>query len=264
MPDLPLFDSLTHPTPDGSWYSAATRGNTVRHLEAAMAAYNVRWALAVGMKGIGGYRVETYADHLRAAKKKLFPIAYFDFQPTDSIAAIRRQLDAITRHGYVGIKLHPRHSRIDLRSRKLPAVFAEAARRGLVVLLCTYLYVGDCATGTVWDVGDLLRRVPEDCKVVLVHGGDVHLLGMMEMSRSRPNVLLDLSFTLCRFEGSSVDLDIRYLFRTYDRRLCVGSDSPQFSLGDLRRRFNELSAGLPREKAANIAHRNLLAFLGAT
>jgi hypothetical protein len=71
-------------------------------------------------------------------------------------------------------------------------------------------------------------------------------------------VLLDLSFTLCRYEGSSVDLDIRYLFQNFDQRICVGSDNPQFTLAQFRKRFDELSADLDPEKRMNAAHRNLL------
>jgi predicted TIM-barrel fold metal-dependent hydrolase len=264
MRDIPLFDSLTHPTLDGSWLNASVRRNTLRELEAQMAATRVRWALAVGMKGVGGYRIEAYADYIRTSSRKIFPVAYFDFESTDTAARIRKKLDAIARHGYVGIKLHPRISRIDLGNSKLPVVFAEAGERRLVVLLCTYLYGTSCGArpGSYWDIARLLERVPPACKVVLVHGGDVHLLAMREITRGRPNVLLDLSFTLCRYEGSSVDLDIRHLFRSYDRRICVGSDSPQFSLRDLRRRFDELSTGIAREKLLNIGHKNLLTFLG--
>ena len=85
----------------------------------------------------------------------------------------------------------------------------------------------------------------------------------MEICRPYQNVLLDLSFTLCRYERSSVDLDIRYLFQNFDQRVCLGSDNPQFSLAQFRRRFDELAAGLDRQKSSNVAHRNLQAFIGA-
>jgi hypothetical protein len=95
--------------------------------------------------------------------------------------------------------------------------------------------------------------------MILMHGGDVNLLGLMEIIRPYQNILLDLSFTLCRYEGSSVDLDMRYLFKNFDQRICVGSDNPQYSLADLRRRFEELTTGVDLEKRLNAAHRNLLA-----
>jgi predicted TIM-barrel fold metal-dependent hydrolase len=260
MSDLPLFDSLTHPTLNGTWIGSSSGNNTLRRLEEQMAANDVRWALAVGMKGIGGYSLSAYADYIRTASRKIFPIAYYDFMPEDSGAEISRKLDDIVRCGYVGIKLHPRFSGINLRERALLEVMRETAARKLLVLVCTYLYGGPVFNS--WrDFAPLLAGIPDTCRVILLHGGDVNLLAMMEMTREYPNILLDLSFTLCRYEGSSVDLDIRYLLRFYDRRICVGSDSPQFGLEQLRRRFNELSTGVDREKCMNAAHRNLLSFV---
>jgi len=76
-------------------------------------------------------------------------------------------------------------------------------------------------------------------------------------------VLLDLSFTLCKYEGSSIDLDIRYLFEKFDRRICIGSDSPEFDLSKLRQRFNQLTEGLDIVKKKNIGFQNLQAYVGA-
>jgi len=260
MHDIPLFDSLTHPTPDGTWIGAAPCKNTLLELESEMADNNVEWALAVGMKDIGGYDLEAYADYIRSANQKVLPIAYYDFNESDSGREIAHKLEQISRCGYVGIKLHPTFSGIDLRSKGLREVLCEAGSRSLPVLLCTFLhrqtYHGmPCS---YLDFGPLLRSLPETSKVILIHGGDVNLLGLMEISRPYPNVLLDLSFTLCRYEGSSVDLDIRYLFQNFDQRICVGSDNPQFSLAQFRRRFDELSVDVDLEKRKNAAHRNLL------
>ena len=265
MHDIPLFDSLTHPTLDGTWIGAAPGKNTLPELESEMAANNVEWAFAVGMKDIGGYSLEAYADYIRSATQKVFPIAYYDFHESDTGREIVRKLENISRCGYLGIKVHPGFSRIDLRSEGLREVLREAGSRKLPVLLCTFLhrqtYHGmPCS---YLDFGPLLGGLPEASKIILIHGGDVNLLALMEISRPYPNVLLDLSFTLCRYEGSSVDLDIRYLFHHYDQRICVGSDNPQFSLAQLRRRFDELAAGLDREKSNNVAHRNLQSFIGA-
>ena len=265
MHDIPLFDSLTHPTLDGTWIGSVPCKNTLPDLESEMAANNIDWAFAVGMKDIGGYSLAAYADYIRSASQKVFPIAYYDFNESDTGREIAHKLENISRCGYLGIKVHPGFSGIDLRSQGLREVLCEAGLRKLPVLLCTFLhrqtYHGiPCS---YLDFGPLLASLPQTSNVILIHGGDVNLLALMEISRPYPNVLLDLSFTLCRYEGSSIDLDIRYLFHHYDQRICVGSDNPQFSLGQLRRRFDELAAGLDREKSLNAAHRNLLALIGA-
>ena len=88
------------------------------------------------------------------------------------------------------------------------------------------------------------------------------MLELAEVARSFPSLLLDLSFTLCKYEGSSVDADLRFLFRRFDRRICVGSDDPEFSLGDLRRRFDELSEGLDEGRRERIGWGNLAQLFG--
>jgi predicted TIM-barrel fold metal-dependent hydrolase len=265
MHEIPLFDSLTHPTLDGTWIGSVPCKNTLQELESEMPANNVEWAFAVGMKNIGGYDLEAYADYIRSASQKVFPIAYYDFNESDTGREIVRKLENISRCGYSGIKVHPGFSGIDLRSPGLREVLCEAGSRKLPVLLCTFLHrqTYNGIPCSYLDFGPLLGSLPQTSKIILIHGGDVNLLGLMEISRPYRNVLLDLSFTLCRYEGSSVDLDIRYLFHHFDQRICVGSDSPQFSLAQFRRRFDELAAGVDREKSLNAAHRNLQSFIGA-
>ena len=265
MPDIPLFDSLTHPTLDGTWIGGVACKNTLHDLENEMAANNIEWACAVGMKDIGGYSLEAYADFIRSSSRKLFPVAYYDFKESATGSEISRQFDDISRYGYSAIKIHPGFSRIDLRQPGLREVLREAGLRGMPVLLCTFLYrQAYLATPcSFMDFGPVLTDLPETSRIILVHGGDVNLLGLMEIIRPYPNMLLDLSFTLCRYEGSSVDLDIRYLFQSFDQRICVGSDNPQISLAHFRKRFDELSAGVDREKRLNAAYRNLQSFIGA-
>jgi hypothetical protein len=67
---------------------------------------------------------------------------------------------------------------------------------------------------------------------------------------------------MCKYKGSSVDLDVRFLFENFDRRICIGSDSPEFSLDVMRERFDFFAHGLPGEKIRNIANLNLSRFLG--
>ncbi len=263
MPDLPLFDSLTHPTLDGSWITGTPGDNTLSELEAAMSESNVRWACAVGMKDIGGYALQAYADYIRTASQKILPVAYYDFHESHNAREITRQLDEISSSGYAAIKIHPGFSRIHLRSPGLREVLNEAGARKLPVLLCTFLYrqpaVSQC---TYLDFEPLLSELPEESKLILLHGSDVNALRLMQLIRPYKNVLLDVSFTMCRYEGTSVDADIRHLFQNFDERTCVGSDNPQFSLRRFRRRFDELSAGIDLAKQMNIAHRNLLSFFG--
>ena len=265
MNEIPLFDSLTHPTLTGDWIGHRYAGrNTLAELETQMERNSVRWAFAVGMAGIGGYEVAQYREFIASSTRQIHPVAYYEFDPRDGTAEIQRKVETIGRLGYRGIKLHLRFAGIPLRGDALPAIVRCATERGLFAMICTYLFGrASSETGnTLLDFPPLLARIPEEARVILLHGGTVNLMSMMEICREFPNVLLDLSWTLCKYEGSSLDQDIRFLFQQFDQRICVGSDSPEFGLDRLRRRFDFFAADTPREKNENIAFRNLMAFTG--
>jgi predicted TIM-barrel fold metal-dependent hydrolase len=255
---IPLFDCLTHPTIDGRWLDGGI-GTTFEGLLAEMDLSGVSRALAVGMKGVGSYDVEKFAISSRDTNGRLLPIAWKDVDETESNLSIKNELLRLQRLGYVGIKLHPRMGQFTLGSSALRRIIQHAGEINLVVLLCTYLYGctrSECNT-SLDHLPKLLADIQLKTRLVLLHGGVVRLLEVSEMIRNYPSVVLDLSFTICRYEGSSLDCDIAWLFKNFDRRICVGSDSPQFTLTSLRRRFEYFAAGISVEKARNIAHRNL-------
>lgn len=240
--------------PDGNWlerrYAGSSRSDD---LVAAMRKNEVVGALAVGMgESVGGYREADYARWVSEVLPRALPIAWWE--PGGSEPDYLRSL------GYRGLKIHPRRCGIDFRHPALPDTIRNA---GMPVLLCTYNYVkGSSRDGRRLD--DLLALLDEcgDAPVVLLHGGVLRCLEWAEAVRPYPNVVLDLSFTMTRFAGSSLDLDLRYLFENFDRRLCVGSDHPELSIGDFRARFDTLSDEIEEEKAHNIGHRNLERLFG--
>lgn len=260
MNSTPIFDSLTHPMPNGGWLTPKYDGqNSVQQLLREMKANHVLWSLAVGMgPEIGGYQEETYASFIRANSTNLFPIAFIDFEVLESGTSAGEYLRRLKQLGYLGIKIHPRFSDISFSNAFLPKLIKEANQLGLVVLVCTYFWgkSKNTCSNSPEQLATLLCEVADE-KLVLIHGGGVRLLEVAEIVRHFPQVLLDLSFTLCRYEGSSIDLDLRHLFEKFDQRVCVGSDSPEFGLSKLRERFDSLTSGLSDDKKRNIGYRNL-------
>src|SRR5690606_18076936 len=98
-------------------------------------------------------------------------------------------------------------------------------------------------------------------RILIMHGGVHELLRYSELVRTCPNLLLDLSFTLLKYQGSSLDLDIMYLFRKLDQRICIGSDYPDFSPSQLRQRLAALCQGVSKSKLNNIFYKNLSDFI---
>ncbi len=265
MNDIPIFDSLMHPMPNGNWISSKFNGgNYICAQLQSMRENGISWALAVGVADKAlDYEEETYANFIKSHADYIFPVAFCDFRKLTQGADIESYLARLKNIGYVAIKIHPRISSVTYSHPLMVEIIVTANRLGLGVLLCTYFWDRCGAYGArgIEGLMGLMTRVVEQ-RLILLHSGGVRLLEMAEIARQFPNVLLDLSFTLCKYEGSSLDLDIKYLFDTFDRRICIGSDSPEFGHRDLRRRFKMFSIGLDVEKSENIAYRNLFRHLG--
>ncbi len=259
MNEWPLFDSLAHPSLAGTWLNRPHTATFDRLVDEMRAAGVVK-ACAVGLEGMDSFEADGFAAAC-SKHAELFPVA--GYRPGES-GALAADMARLRGMGYGGVKLHPRFSRIDVFDGILGETMAAAADAGLVVFYCTYHH---CAVEH-WPVGDpflalvaALKAAPA-AKVVLLHGGDVELLRYMQLVRFNARLLLDLSMTLCKYPGSSLDADMAFLFREFDRRTCVGSDWPQHSAAELRARFGHFAAGTTREKAGNIAGGNLARFLG--
>lgn len=260
--NIPLFDSLTHPTINSNWILPGyPHKSTLQKLLLEMEENNISKALAVGMNGIGEYDEKKYAPFILSRTNKLLPVAFFDINSFNSLSEINLKLRKLKKLGYKGIKLHPRLGDFTLINKNLPEIIKSANYYNLPVLLCTYFYCNksDSHLNNTENLIALLEKVPEE-KIILLHGGGIKLLEYMEIAKFFKNTLLDLSYTIVKYAGSSIELDIEYLFNNFDKRICVGSDFPELSLESLRKQFNIFSRSISFEKANNIAYNNLMDF----
>ena len=66
MFNIPIFDSLTHPTIDSNWvFPKYSQLSNINQLISQMDDNNIVRALAVGMKGIGNYDESEYFKLIR-------------------------------------------------------------------------------------------------------------------------------------------------------------------------------------------------------
>jgi predicted TIM-barrel fold metal-dependent hydrolase len=253
----PLFDSLTHPSLSGTYLGKRA---SFELLAKALDDAGFTAACAVGMPDDASYEHEAFARE--CGKHPVFvPIAPINPHLSLDVAS---ELDRIRSLGFRGIKVHPRFAKHSWAHPRLPEILREAASRDLRVLLCTYTHCGVDeypADDPFYQLVRLLKQAP-DALVMLVHGGDVRLLEYAELVRFNGRLLLDLSLTMMKYQGSSIDADVRFLFSRFDRRICVGSDAPDYPHAAVRARFEEFAADLPEEKRVNIANRNLSEFFG--
>lgn len=250
---IPLFDSNAHPI-----LGAAGQPKGFSALKKMLDAAEFGGACAVALPAKEGFEPEAYFQAARDFG--FFPVAAWNDVSEHRSCAQFAELAAF---GYRAIKIHPRLSGLGVRDARFRTVLRAAAEAGFVVFQCCYQFSG----GTLHPVDplpallDAIGEAP-GVKMILLHGGTVEVLRYAEAIRSNRNLLLDLSFTLNRYAGSSLDQDFRYLFQHFDQRICVGTDYPDYDPAELRARFETLADGLSEEKRTNIAWRNITNFLG--
>jgi predicted TIM-barrel fold metal-dependent hydrolase len=256
---IPIFDTLAHPTLSGRWLDSGKDAGFDR-LAASLDGAGYLGAAAVGIWGVEDYADEAFIRQCRG-HPALVPVAGFNPAHTNSTSSEMQRLRAL---GYKAIKIHPRFTGMELTGPKLGETLSAAGEHGLLVFLCTYQHCGIeryPSEDPFFSLVRALKAAPR-ARVVLLHGGDVQLLRYAELVRFNANLILDLSLTIMKYAGSSLDADLAFLFREFDQRICIGSDHPEYSHQDLRMRFEGFASAIARDKAENIAFRNIMAFIG--
>jgi predicted TIM-barrel fold metal-dependent hydrolase len=254
----PLFDANAHPSLSGA---ILKRPASFPLLLQQLLDAGFIGACAVGLPARGNY---DHRDFLSACREyqNLVPVAGWS---DVSAPKIEREIFALQALGYRAIKVHPRLSGLSVRDARFAEVLQACASAQLVVFHCTYQFGTDGSLHPIDPLPPLMDAVARapNVKMVLLHGGGVEVLRYSEAIRTNPNLLLDLSLTLTRYKGSSVDFDIAHLFNTFDRRMCLGSDFPEYTPSEVRDRFEALASGLSQAKRDNIGWRNIMRMVGA-
>jgi predicted TIM-barrel fold metal-dependent hydrolase len=188
---------------------------------------------------------------------RLIPIAGMDPSRSPHDDAIHEEVHALAGDGFAGIKLHPRLNGYDPMDAACLQAIRAVSEHHLIVFLDTLFRQRPQATGHAADIVDGIAHECAGATIVLLHAGGAALLELAEIVRLHPTLVLDLSFTLMHYEGSSLDADIRWVMRGLDERIVIGSDMPECTPADAFARAEQLGEGLPAGKWANIAYGNL-------
>ena len=249
-----IFDSLVHVTDDGTWLGTtrydASENRLLRELDRCAPAR----ACLVGIPGRANN--DTVLRVWNSSPDLFVPIA--GFNPTDTHGdAISDAVKAIAERGFAGIKLHPRLNDYDPLDGRVLQSISECARHDIVVFVDTLFRQRGRSTRHPADIADTLASECPDTSIVLLHGTGSSLLDLFELGRMHPQLVIDISFTILRYAGSSIDADIRFLAENLDQRLAIGSDFPEYVPSQAYDRFVTLTEDLAEEKRANVLHGNL-------
>lgn len=257
---MKIFDSLSHIKKDGSWYGT----NHNASLERLLKEFDkvLTKTLLVGMPNDD---INYLIDIAKKYNDKFIPIAPIEFNSDTSLEELEIQISNYKDLGFRGIKIHPRFLNTNLADNKIIDSIKLAGKYDLVSLLCTvHRAPSKPLKRPLHDVIHEICDETQNSKTILLHGGYYDLLATSEVIRNFENTLLDLSATLIRFQDTHILTDIRYLFKTFDRRLCIGSDFPEFTIEDVLKIIKNkviINNSIDKQKLENIYFNNLSRFM---
>jgi len=257
---IPLFDSLTHVTVDGRWFDTRDDASVTRLLAEldSAAPYKACVAAIPGYNMPNSFVLEACAGD----PTRLTPIAGLNTNLFSSPKDVCAEVEHLREQGFRAVKIHPTLCNIHLDSPEFDWAMESCAKLKMPVFLCTVFrrrgYVAR------FPAVDLIYKTfvrHSDVRVLFLHAGLSQLLVFADLVSALPNAMLDCSYTLMKFKGSSLDLDFAYLFEHFDRRCVVGSDFPEYTPAQVRQRMAELGATVASDKLLNVSWRNLTGFL---
>lgn len=248
------FDSLVHVTRDGHWINGRDDASCSR-LVAELDRAGVSRACLVGLDGVVDNRY--ILECASTSSDRLVPVAGLDPSRFSDHDAVVEEVAGLAREGFAGVKLHPRLNGYDPLDSRVAEAIRIASDHQLIVFLDTLFRQRGHSTSGAADIVDRLAHECAGASMVLLHGGGPALLDVAEVVRLHPALTLDLSFTLLRYAGSSLDADLRWVMTRLDQRTVIGSDMPEYTPAEAFSRAERLAEGIPAEKWANIAYRNL-------
>ena len=222
-------------------------------------------ALAVPLPG----QVKNVNEYINSCKTFNFfkPVGLFN--PHD--INIEEQVSHFKKLKCAAIKVHPRFSNwnwIDGKGLKIFSKFIEQCDNyEMPILFCTY-FTSDkklsVNSDPLYIINELMSKY-DKVKLVLLHGGCERFLEYVEYFRYWDQILIDISYTLTRFDGSSVDLDLSYAFKNLDQKISFGSDLPYCQYDIVIKKIIKLAKNskldFENQKITNIMYENIKNFL---
>jgi predicted TIM-barrel fold metal-dependent hydrolase len=249
------FDSLVHVTADGAWIGGRKHDASAERLLAELGRCAPWRACLVAIADYIDNQTVLQAAKLRPGR--LVPIGSINPVSSGNEPEVARRVGELSAAGFAGLKLHPRLNGYDPLDRRVVAAMRAAGAAGLVVFLDTLFRQPRVTTLAAPDVVDALAVACPETTIICLHGGGAQLLAMSEVVAAHANLVLDISFSVLRYAGSSLDVDLRYLLRTFDRRIVIGSDFPEYLPFDTLMRVENLSEGIDAARHENVLCGNL-------
>tara|TARA_Y100001978_G_C23655557_1_gene415834 strand:- start:65 stop:865 length:801 start_codon:yes stop_codon:yes gene_type:complete len=191
------------------------------------------------------------------SQKKIVPVATI---PDYGLNKIKSFIDDSIEIGFRVFKIHPRFSKHS--DNELGLILDYLLPKANLVQICTYQSQKINKLSDSLEANKLLELLAYKSNyysthIMLMHGFDVSILQAHSVVRHNEYLLLDLSMTILKYDGSSIDNDISYLFKNFDRRICLGSDYPEWSYRQLEKKLLTLVKSTTEDKLRNVFYDNV-------
>lgn len=253
-----IYDSNVHLTVSDNWDNVKFNYQTeIEHkFKKILKQYKLKGAACVGIGNIEKYNHTSFINKFKNKNFFLVPALNLDDK-------LKSQIDLFSKYRCNAIKIHPRSFKKTLEEIDLDKIFYYCNKRNFKIFICTYFndvpknfYNSDPKY-----IFSKAYKNYRNLKILLMHGGCERLMEFAELSRFSENILLDLSLTITKYAGSSVDNDIKFLFKNFDRKITLGSDFPEVNYDYFIKRVRFFSKNLPTIKKNNIFYKNMLSFI---
>jgi len=172
-------------------------------------------------------------------------VAFASVNPLAEDSPAKELEQVVERHGFKGLKLHPRRQALGVeQSEEVARVVRKAAHLGIPVVFDAFPHGGKALRDTTLELIERTAETVPEASVIIAHMGGHRLFDALTLARSSRNIYFDTSLILTRFKGSSLEQDIFYAIRKLGPERCIyGSDHPDVELGEsyvlMREHLNE-------------------------
>ena len=174
---------------------------------------------------------------------------------------LRSEIQNITKIGFKFVKFHPRNLNIKFGNSFYIKAFKLIKKTKLNIMWCTF---DGWPANKLSEINQLeflskLSNIIKSNKIILMHSGGPNILRYYEKFRFSENIFFDLSYTISHYENTSIEKDIIFLFKKFDRRIVSGSDFPAIKINKYHEVLSKLikKSGISNDKRRNILYSNL-------
>ena len=253
-----IFDTNVHLTLTDKWKNNkfSIKKNLEKNFDIINKLYRLKGFACVGISNLENYDTVKFIRKFKNKKIIIVPA----LNPRNNIDD---QINLFHKYKCKAVKLHPRSVNKTLTDIDLDKIFYLCNKKKIRIFLCTYFndYPNNLYSSDPKYIFSKAYQKYNDLRVLLMHGGCERILEFAELARFSKNILLDLSLTIMKYKGSSIDLDIKYLFHNFDRKITLGSDYPEVEYEEFINRVKYFSQDLSKNKKDNIYFKNFKKFI---